>query len=139
MTPKKYLSQVRLFDLRIKNRRKQKDSLYEECGISSIDYSKDKIQGNSAVDAPFVNTIAEIIELEQKIDLLNSEYLRLKDKIIGEILGLENAYHIDILYMKYVEYKTLDEISVEMDKSYQYIVELHGRALKKFGETYKNL
>ena len=58
---------------------------------------------------------------------------------INQIQALQNPKHIDILYKHYVEFKRLEIVAVEMNFTYQYIVELHGTALKEFQLTHENL
>ena len=43
---------------------------------------------------------------------------------------------IDILYKRYVQYKSLEEIAVEMSYSYTRLRHLHGRALQGFKKKY---
>jgi hypothetical protein len=47
--------------------------------------------------------------------------------------------HVRILFKKYVEFKRLEVIAVEMNYTYQYTKELHGYALADFQRTYTNL
>lgn len=62
-----------------------------------------------------------------------------KHKIINQIQSLKNSKYIEILYKHYVEFKRLEVVAVEMNFTYQYVVELHGYALKDFQTTYENL
>ena len=56
----------------------------------------------------------------------------LKHKIINEIQGLGNILHIDILFKKYVQYKSLELIAVETGYSYDYVKHAHGYVLENF-------
>lgn len=60
------------------------------------------------------------LEIEKKIDSVDEPYRT-------------------ILHMKYVEEKTLEEISCKMKCNYTYACEQHGRALKKYEEILKKI
>ena len=75
------------------------------------------------------------IKIEQKKDEL--ERLKAAAESISantesEIQSLDSPVYIDILYKRYVEYKTLEEIAVEMSYSYRQVLRLHGLALQDF-------
>ena len=63
----------------------------------------------------------------------------IKNQVIHEIRQLHNADYIQILYKIYVENKTLKESAKEMQKSYNYILTVHKKALATFEATYENL
>ena len=107
--------------------------------VGSIDYSKERVQTSPSGDAPFVKLIGRIIDLEQEINAEIDAFVDDKHKIINQIQGLKNSKYIEILYKHYVEFKRLEVVAVEMNFTYQYVVELHGYALKDFQTTYENL
>ena len=134
MTPKEYLSQIEKLSIIIKQKKEESRELKELCLCAGgIDYSKDKIQA-SAGDAGFENMIEKIIELDSKINNLISIYAELKNKIINEIQQLNNPTYVKILYKRYVEYKTLNQIAKEMNYTYDWIKHVHGYALQEFGK-----
>ncbi len=100
--------------------------------IKSIDYSKDYMQIKFSGDAPFVNLIGRIIELEGEINAEIDTFVDEKHKIINQIQALKNNKYIEILYKHYVEFKRLEVIAVEMSFSYDYIRHLHKYALWDF-------
>ena len=76
--------------------------------------------------------VSHIVDLEAMIIQDKEKFLRMKDRIINEIQGLDNSVYVDILYKRYVEYKQLEEIAVEMNYSYRQVLRLHGFALQEF-------
>lgn len=136
MTSKEYLMQVQRLNILIDQRIKEKDALRNFDLISGIDYSQDKVQTSHSSDAIFVKVIEKIIEIESEVNRLIDEYVSLKNKIIGEIQMLQNPQYIQILYKKYVEFKQLKVIAVEMNYSYNYIKRIHGCALLDFGKQF---
>ena len=132
MKAKEYLQQLQRLDAVINQKIKELEGLrLTLSSVGSIDYAKDRVQTGSSSDAPFVRTIEKIAEIDSFVDK--------KHQIINEIQGLSNAIHIQILFKRYVEFKRLEVISVEMNYTYAYTRELHGYALQDFERTYTNL
>ena len=126
MKAKEYLQQLQRLDTMINQKIKELGDLrLMSQSVGGIDYSKERVQSSPSGDAPFVKPVLRMIELEHEI--------------INQIQALQNPKHIDILYKHYVEFKRLEIVAVEMNFTYQYIVELHGTALKEFQLTHENL
>ena len=133
MTAKEYLKQLQWLDIAINQKVKELDELYlKSRNTGSIDYSKERVQTSPSEDAPFVKLIEHIMELETEIDTEIDTFVDEKHKIINQIQALKNSDHISLLYKRYVEYKSLERICVEMNFSYDYIKHLHGYALQAF-------
>lgn len=65
--------------------------------------------------------------------------IMIKNQVIHEIRGLHNADYVQILYKIYVENKTLKEFAREMKRSYNYVLNVHKKALAAFEEAHENL
>ena len=102
----------------------------ELIGCNAIDYGERVQTSPSADEIP--NEVIRRAELEADISRKIERFLQLKHKIINEIQSLDNAVYVSILYKRYVEYKSLEEIAVEMNYSYRQIKRLHGLALLDF-------
>ena len=140
MKAKEYLQQLQRLDTVINQKIKELGDLrLKSRSVGSIDYSKERVQTSPSGDAPFVKLIGRIIDLEQEINAEIDAFVDDKHKIINQIQGLKNSKYIEILYKHYVEFQRLEVVAVEMTFTYQYVVELHGYALKDFQTTYENL
>lgn len=140
MKAKDYLKRLKRLDTIINQKIQELGDLRLTIGSTpGIDYSKDRVQTSPSGDAPFVHTIHRIIELEGEINAEINEFVDEKHKIINQIQGLKDTRYIEILFKRYVEYKTLETIAVELSYTYQYARELHGYALQDFQRTYNNL
>lgn len=140
MKAKEYLQQLQRLDTVINQKIKELDDLrLKSRSTGSIDYSKERVQTSPSGDAPFVKLIGRIVDLEAEINAEIDAFIDEKHKIINQIQGLKNSKYIEILYKHYVEFKRLEVVAVEMNFTYQYVVELHGYALKDFQTTYENL
>ena len=116
-----------------KTKSKEVDDLHlKSKSIGSIDYSKERVQTSPSGEASFVKLIGRIVDLEAEISQEINNFIDEKHKIINQIQKLNNTDYIRLLYKRYVEYKSLEHICVEMDFSYDYIKHLHGCALKDF-------
>ena len=101
-------------------------------------------QGNLITDWVIVGTetgnrqIENIVDLEAEIKRLIEREQDLKHKIIGEIQQLESANYVEILYRRYVEMQSFEQISCSLNYAYHYVCTLHGEALKTFEEQVLN-
>ena len=139
MKAKEYLQQLQRLDTMINQKIKELGDLrLMSQSVGGID-SKERVQSSPSGDAPFVKPVLRMIELEQEINAEINRFVDEKHEIINQIQALQNPKHIDILYKHYVEFKRLEIVAVEMNFTYQYIVELHGTALKEFQLTHENL
>lgn len=132
--PKEYLRQLHRLELCIEQRQEELNRLRELIGSHAIDYGERVQTSPSADEIP--NGVIRRAELEADISRKIERFLQLKHKIINEIQSLDNAVYVNILYKRYVEYKSLDEIAVEMNYSYIHIKRLHGYALLEFKKRF---
>lgn len=140
MKAKEYLQQLQRLDTVINQKIKEvQDLRLQARSTGGIDYSKERVQTSPSGDAPFVKPICRIIYLEAEINAEIDKFVDEKHKIINQIQGLKNSDYIALLFKRYVEFKKFEVISVEMNFTYQYVIEMHGYALKEFETTYENL
>ena len=139
MKAKEYLQQLQRLDTVINQKIKELGDLRSMSkSVGSIDYSKERVQTSPSGDAPFVKQIMRIIDLEEEINREIDKFVDKKHLIINQIQGLKNSDYISLLFKRYVEFKSLEQICVEMNFSYDYIKHLHGYALKDFEDKILN-
>ncbi len=140
MAGKEYLLQLQKMDVILKQKLQEKADLRAmSVSVGSFDYCTENVQMGHMGDAPYVKTINKVADLEKEIDSEIERYMDRKHSMINQIQGLAKEKHVRILYLRYVKFKSFEEIAVEMGLSYQYTLELHGFALQSFEKTYKNL
>lgn len=136
MTPKLYLSRAKWLDRKIRIRM---DELAEYkstlASVQAVVYDKDKVQTSSTADK-LPAAMARIAEMENEIDKLIDEFYTTKHKIIGQIEGLENDVHREILHLRYIDGLSLEAIAEKLHYSFDWIRHKHGMALLDFGERY---
>ena len=139
MKAKDYLKRLECFDTIIRQKQQEITELrLTASSTGGFDYSKERVQSSPSGGAPFERPVLKIIELEQQINAEIDRFVDKKHKIINEIQSLNNSDYINLLYKRYVEYKSLEQICVEMNFSYDYIKHLHGYALKIFEDKILN-
>lgn len=95
--------------------------------IAGIDYSKDKIQSSKgSSDAGFVNIVAQIVELEESIEKSLSDL----ECIRYAIQNLKEPREKAILTLRYINFKTWNEICDELHVSLRTVHRIHAVALE---------
>ena len=132
MTTRQYLSQIKKLDLMIDQRIDEAKALVEiAIGLRSPELKQDIVQTSPSGD-PIGNAMNKYIDTQREIDSLIDQFVDLKHKIIGEIQQVEDPRYSELLYLRYVKYMSMAEISAAMHYGYEYVCRLHGRALKAF-------
>ena len=141
MTAKEYLRQLKSLEIKINQRRQERDRLIAEAmGNSSPRLTVDKVQ-TSISDDTMGDKLAEAADIQREVDWLINKLIADRHRIIGEIHTLTDARYIQILYLHYVEGKKLEDVAEIMVKtngkpySYDHIASLHGMALQEFGRV----
>lgn len=135
---KEYLSQISRMDRMIQNKISEISQLKTlSASITSLRLGE-KVQTSPNYDK-IGTAYTKIEEMEEKLDDIIDEYVDLKNEIISQIDSLENENCYQVLFAKYVEKKTFEKISTEMNYSFRQITRLHGKALREFEKKYGNL
>ena len=78
--------------------------------------------------------ISKIVDLQKELETDINNLLDLKLKITHQINNIDNDDYKLLLMLRYLNFKTWEEIAVEMGYTYQWVHVLHSRALKYFQE-----
>ena len=138
MTAKEYLRQLKNLEVKIDQRRLERDRLIAEAmGNSSPRLTVDKVQTSISGDT-MGEKLADAADIQREVEWLINKLIADRHRIIGEIHTLADARYIQILYLHYVEGKKLEDVAEIMVKtngkpySYDHIASLHGMALQEF-------
>lgn len=138
MTAKEYLRQLKNLEVKIDQRRLERDRLITEAmGNSSPRLTVDKVQTSISGDT-MGEKLADAADIQREVEWLINKLIADRHRIIGEIHTLADARYIQILYLHYVEGKKLEDVAEIMIKtngkpySYDHIASLHGMALQEF-------
>lgn len=139
LSAKEYLEQLAVIDETINQDIERLDEMKEDAtNTGGIDYSKVRVQ-TSLTGGKIENDVVKYVTFNEHINREVDRFVDAKEQIIREIRGLHKADYIKVLFKVYVQYKSLKVAATEMKRSYQYVRELHKKALKEFERTYKNL
>ena len=90
----------------------------------------EQVQGTKDPDK-FTDPVSKIIELENEINADIDKLVDLKSEARKSIEQLNDDREKLVLYKRYFENKTFEQIAVEMNYSWRRIHQFHGDALKK--------
>ncbi len=135
MTAKEYLRKVKWADCVIEARKEELDRLVrEQTYLTGIDYTADRVQ-TSPQNEMFPGS-DKVIDLSMRIRRAIRELQTMRHKVITEISGLESANYSRLLYERYINYHSFEEIACLMGYSYVRVIHMHGEALQAFTEKY---
>ncbi len=138
LTAKQYLDQLIVIDTKINQKMEElADLMTAATSTGAIDYSKDRVQ-TSPQNAQ-ENRICKYVDLDAEINREIDEFVDIKHRVTKEIQELNVDYYIKILFKVYVQYKTVKDAANEIGLSYQYVRDLHKKALKAFEELHTDL
>lgn len=82
--------------------------------------------------------ISKIVDLQKELETDINNLLDLKLKITHQINNIDNDDYKLLLMLRYLNFKTWEEIAVEMGYTYQWVHVLHSRALKYFERSMRD-
>lgn len=134
MTAKEYLARIRTLDIKINQKTKEISALKTTLtDISAVSMSDDKVRdGSIPGDARFVITLAKIDKLERELDAEIDKFVDTRHGIISDIQSLDNPLYIKILFKRFVEYKTFDDIANDIHYSNRQTMRFYNQALNEF-------
>lgn len=131
---KAYLKRVKLYDTHINNKMEELDRL--NAMVRKITQTlRDDAGGGSRSQDKIGDAVSRIVDLQKEIDAEIDRYIDSKAEICNALNKIQKPKHFDVLYKRYVLYKSWQQIADEMgyaDVRGVYLV--HGRALQAFNK-----
>lgn len=139
MTVTDYLNQIALLNSKIHCTERLLEEARELAymGGGGIDYSAVRVDHSAANNQ--MDKIINVVDLEADYRKQLTELHLLKRQIIDRINRVDDARYHRLLSLKYIERHTLEQISREMQYDYQWVRELHSKALKDFYEKNQDI
>lgn len=126
---KRYLQQIRLYNSHI-------DTKIEECHRLKAMVTKitptlkqDVVSGGGSQDK-LSEAVAKIVDLEAEIDSEIERFIDARKAVTETIDRVTDARLHKVLSMRYVEFKTFEQIAADMNYTYRWVCIMHGRALQ---------
>ena len=132
MTAKQYLRQVRRLDDIVNAKLEQVTELRSLATKMTSTPRLDAVQSSGEQDK-ISAVVAKIVDLEHDINRTVDELIDLKAEAIVMIDSIPNDDYRLLLTLRYLNFKTWEQIAVDMNYSYQWVHVLHSRALINFG------
>ena len=130
MNAKEYLSQARNLDQRIITKTQMIDSLNDlatRCTATYSDMPKSPSRGNSRLE----ECVMKIIDLENEINADIDDLVALKHEIVKVIKSVPNLEYQTLLELRYLCFKSWEQIAVMLGYDLRYTHKLHNRALEE--------
>ena len=129
MTARDYLSQAYRLDQRINSKLEQVESLNELATKVSSTLTGMPKNPNSATST-MADTVTKIIALQAEINNDIERLVDLKREMVAVIKAVANTERQTLLELRYLCFKTWEQIAVEMNYTVRNVHLLHKEALK---------
>ena len=130
MTAKEYLGQAYRLDQRINSKLEQIRSLNElaaKCTSTITGMTKAPSHSTSMME----EAVGKIVDLQTEIDGDIGQLVDLKRDMVSIIKAVQNTEYQTLLELRYLCFKTWEQIAVAMDYSIQHIYRLRDKAVKE--------
>ena len=139
MTTKQYLNQIDRINRTIKNKLSEIYQLKTMVCSISVSSDESKVQTSSDKDK-MGSAVAKIVDLENEINEIIDVYAVKRERIISQIEAISDVMEYQVLFSRYIENKTFEQIAEDNEYSVRQIIRIHENALvefeKKFGQEY---
>lgn len=130
MTVKEYLGQAYRLDQRINSKLEQVDSLNElATKATSILTGMPKNPNKSK--SIVADTVVKIIDLQTEINKDIDRLVDLKREIVAMIKSVSNTEHQTLLELRYLCFKSWEQIAVDMGYNVRHVYRIHDEAVDK--------
>ena len=135
MTTKQYLGQVQRLNRMIANKLSEIYQLKSlACNISVVNEGV-HVQTSSNNDK-IGNMVVRIIDLENETENHIQNFIKIRQKIISQIDNISDDRYYNILFGRYIEDKSFEDIADGMGYSWRQIMRLHNEAIENFEKNY---
>ena len=129
---KQYLAGIKTMRQYLQRLRERRKEIHLDVSFGAIDYSADRIQ-----TTPKNKMEEAAVRLSDRLEWIDGEIARYSIEIDDRIAAIEKLpsnSSRNVLYKRYAEDKSFEQISVEMGYVYNYTCNLHGEALKELSK-----
>ena len=141
MIAKDYLRQVKSKEAKIKNLRRDKESIKDMLYSLGGAGEGERVQSGRNNDK-FGTLYGRIDEMEREIDTQIADLMLFKMKVSGEINQLQTDRYMTVLNCRYIHFQSWEKIAENaFDETYtvRHILKLHGLALLEFEMVHKEM
>jgi hypothetical protein len=124
-----YLEQVERIDIAIKNKLVERQQWLEIALGITANMDGERVQSSGAKDK-MSDAVAKCVDMEAEIDSLIDKLVDTKREVIHIIEQVNSTVEYNLLHMRYIQYKSLQDIADYYGKDYGWATTTHGRAIK---------
>lgn len=97
--------------------------------IATPDLTKERVNSSPRHEAPFVNAVSKLVDLEKATDSKMAELLDLRAEIRETISLVDDTKQILVLRYRYIDFMRWEDIADKMEYSLKSIYRFHSAAL----------
>lgn len=129
---KAYLKRIRLYDSHINNKMEELERL--KAMVTKITQTlREDAGGGSRSQDKIGDAVSRIVDLQAELNAEIDRYIDSKAEICKALNKIQKQRYFDVLYKRYVLFKTWQQIADEMGYTdLRSVYRLHGRALLAF-------
>ena len=131
MKVKEYLQEIQVMDISIRQKTKQIEEMKRMYTYLRGAHIGVGVKA-SGVSEGFTKALDKLLDLELELTRKIEEFQLMKNERIERIQSLSKPEYMKVLFKRYVEYKSIERISYEMNYTYKYTSQLLTKALKAF-------
>lgn len=130
---KEYLEQVKLFDVRINNHLEELERLKSLVTKVTSTWKGDVVSGGGNQDK-LGDAIAKIVDLQHEVNKAIDDYVDKRNEIGAILDKISDPDQLRVLYKRYFDGLTWEQIACDMHMTYRNVCYIHGRALQTVGK-----
>ena len=127
---KEFLSQVELCDINISNMLDELQQLKDMVLKITGTWKDDVISGGSGNQDKLGSAVSKIVDMEVEINSAVDNYVDKKKEVKAVLGKITDPDQVAVLYKRYFQYMTWEEIACEMHMTYRNVCYIHGKALQ---------
>ena len=131
-----FLEQPERLDIIIKNKLIEKQQWRDIALGITASMEGERVQ-SSGSQQKMADAIGRCVDMEAEIDRLVDNLIDTKKEVVQAIERLDSPTEYNVLHMRYIQYKSLQEIADHYGMDYSWATTTHGRALKSLEEIRK--
>ena len=125
---KLFLEQVEKLDAIIKNKLIEQQQWRDIALGITANMDGERVQSSGA-KSKMADAVAKCVDMEAEIDRLIDTLVDTKKDVIQTIEQLYSPTEYNILHMRYIQFKSLQDIADHYGRDYSWVTTTHGRAL----------
>ena len=132
-----FLEQVEKLDCIIQNKLIEKQQWRDIALGITASMGGEKVQ-SSGSQSKMADAVMKCVDMEAEINSLIDRMVETKKDVISTIEKLDSATEYNVLHMRYIQFRSLQEIADHYGREYGWATTTHGRALASVQEIMDN-